>query len=317
MPLNLRNRLDLTTLRIFIAVAETGNLSKAAQRENIASSAASKRLSDLEATLETILLYRLPRGVELTPAGTVLAQHARMILDGVDRLEGELTDYAKGVRGHVRITVNKSAVVARLPRDLKLFLERYPDVKIDLQEENSGPIVKSVRDGHSDIGIYVVGGASTEGLETCAYCTDHLGVIVPTRHPLAQRTAISFEEVLAYDLIGYDRTTALEQLLTESAASLDAAPKVRFRVASLDAACRMVAAELGVTIAPIDVIKPYRQEFGLQSLRLENGWADRKIEIVVRSFDGLSMPARMMVNHLRTLPGADPAVDGLNSIEQA
>ena len=65
-------RMDLTSLQLFVAVCELGSIGRAAEREFIAASAVSKRLSDLEATLETPLLYRHTRGVDLTPAGESL-----------------------------------------------------------------------------------------------------------------------------------------------------------------------------------------------------------------------------------------------------
>ncbi|HUD92920.1 LysR family transcriptional regulator [Sphingobium sp.] len=297
----LRTRLDLTTLRIFLAVAETENLSQAAQRENIAPSAASKRLSDLEATIGTALMYRLPRGMELTPAGHKLAEHARAIFDNINRIENELTDFSQGVRGHVRMFVNKSSLVERLPNDLDRFLRKYPDVKIDLEEENSVVIVKAVRDGHSDIGIYIDESVSVEGLQTCDYCTDHLALITHISHPLAGEPSISFREVLDHDLIGLDRVSALEYLISRSAMELGTSPRVRFRVASLDAGCRMVAAGLGALIAPIRIIDSYRDEIGLKAVPLSDSWAARRLRIAVRTFDNLSMPARLMIAHLQSV----------------
>ena len=78
-------RIDLTSLQLFVAVCELGSIGKAAEREFIAASAVSKRLSDLEATLETPLLYRHTRGVDLTPAGESLLHHARSVRENFPR----------------------------------------------------------------------------------------------------------------------------------------------------------------------------------------------------------------------------------------
>src|SRR5512140_135073 len=100
---NFPRRIDLTSLQLFVAVCELGSIGKAAEREFIAASAVSKRLSDLEATLDTALLYRHTRGVDLTPAGESLLHHARSVLFSLEKMQGELSEYAEGVRGHVRV----------------------------------------------------------------------------------------------------------------------------------------------------------------------------------------------------------------------
>ena len=108
-------RIDLTSLQLFVAVCELGSIGRAAEREFIAASAVSKRLSDLETAVDTALLYRHSRGVTLTPAGESLLHHARTVLFGLERMQGELSEYADGVRGHVRMHANISAIFQFLP----------------------------------------------------------------------------------------------------------------------------------------------------------------------------------------------------------
>ena len=93
---NFARRMDLTSLQLFVAVCEMGSIGKAAEREFMAASAISKRLSDLEATLDTQLLYRHTRGVGLTPAGESLLHHARSVLFSLEKMQGELSEYADG-----------------------------------------------------------------------------------------------------------------------------------------------------------------------------------------------------------------------------
>ncbi len=138
------HRFDFVTFKLFIAVADEGRLTAAAEREHMALAAVSKRISALEALLGTTLLYRRPRGVELTPAGQAFLHHARRILDNVERLQAELSEYGEGVRGHVRIYSNTSAIIAFLPKDLSAFSGHYPEVKIDLEERVRSDISTSM-----------------------------------------------------------------------------------------------------------------------------------------------------------------------------
>ena len=146
-------RIDLTSLQLFVAVCELGSIGKTADREFIAASAISKRLADLEAILDTPLLYRHTRGVDLTPAGESLLHHARSVLFSLEKMQGEFSEYADGMRGHVRVHASISAVVQFLPEDLGAFIREHDGVKIDLEEHMSTEVVRAVREGAADLGI--------------------------------------------------------------------------------------------------------------------------------------------------------------------
>src|SRR6478735_5728250 len=184
-------RIDLTSLQLFVAVCELGSIGRAAEREFIAASAVSKRLSDLEATLQTPLLYRHTRGVNLTPAGESLLHHARSVLFSLEKMQAELSEYADGVRGHVRIHASISAVVQFLPEDLGRFIQAHPEVKIDLEEHLSTEVVRAVQEGAADLGVCNTG-VLAEGheLQVRPYRQDQLVLIVPSRHALAKRKSV-------------------------------------------------------------------------------------------------------------------------------
>ncbi|RZL84724.1 MAG: LysR family transcriptional regulator, partial [Variovorax sp.] len=181
---NFARRIDLTSLQLFVAVCELGSIGRAAEREFIAASAISKRLSDLEATLSTPLLYRHARGVDLTPAGESLLHHARSVLYSLEKMQGELSEYADGVRGHVRVHANISAIVQFLPEDLGVFTRAHEAIKIDLEEHLSSEVLRAVQEGAADLGIcHVADGASD--LQSLPYRRDRLALIVPAGHVLS------------------------------------------------------------------------------------------------------------------------------------
>lgn len=112
---NLIRRLDLVTLQLFVAIHEEGSLTRAAARESIALSAASKRLNELEAALGSPLFARQARGMSLTPAGETLLHHARRMLFNLEKIGLELGEHLQGVRGYVRMLANLSAIIQFLP----------------------------------------------------------------------------------------------------------------------------------------------------------------------------------------------------------
>ena len=117
----LLRRIDLTTLRLFIAVCEEKNLTRAASREGIAASAVSKRMADFELAFGVTLFERLSKGMVLTPAGEALLHHGRVTLLNIEKIAVELSEYSQGVRDHVRMLANLSAIVQFLPEDLSGF----------------------------------------------------------------------------------------------------------------------------------------------------------------------------------------------------
>ena len=115
-------QLEFTTLRLFAAVAEAGSLSAAAEKSNIAVAAVSKRISDLESSTGSQFFHRHARGMTLTPAGRALLQHARQILFGVDRMHMDLSQYALGAKGLVRVSPTTPTVLSGsfTPRSVRM-----------------------------------------------------------------------------------------------------------------------------------------------------------------------------------------------------
>src|SRR3546814_17508883 len=109
-------RIDFVTLRLFVAIAETRSLTRAAEREHLALAAVSKRVSDLEGQLGVSLLYRQPKGVELTPAGHALLHHARNLLDNLQQLDPDPSQFSQGVKGQLPIPPNTPPVSTSLPQ---------------------------------------------------------------------------------------------------------------------------------------------------------------------------------------------------------
>ena len=120
---------DLVSLALFLRAVESNSLSKAAEQSHIALAAASRRIAMLEYRYGVQLLYRSSQGVEPTPAGRALAMHARTMIEQAEKLRSDLSDYAKGVKGHIRIKANTSAITQFLPKDLAAFSAAYPDVR--------------------------------------------------------------------------------------------------------------------------------------------------------------------------------------------
>jgi DNA-binding transcriptional LysR family regulator len=290
---------DLHTLRAFIAIADEGSISRAALREHTVPSALSKRVSELEESCGTPLLTRHRRGVALTQAGVELVVHARRVLEELRLLEGAMGEFQSGLRGHVRLLANTSAIGQFLPGDMASFLARNPTIKIDLEERNSEDIQKQVLSGLADLGIMVVNRSmSVDALVCKPYRTDSLCVMMPKAHPLAARKKIRFAETLDFDHIGLPRGSALCELLLDAAADLGKPMRLRIQATGYDGLRRMVASGLGIGVLPAGSVLPFLQADQIDARPLDEPWARRKLMLVSRARSSLTQVARALAEHL-------------------
>jgi hypothetical protein len=141
-------RYDLIDLRVFIAVAEEGNVSRGAARCHLAPSTASLRLKGLEAAIGVRLLQRQARGVSLLPAGRVLLDHARRCVAQLEQMHADLLPFAQGLTSHLTLFANNNAISTHLPDDLSRYFATHPSVRITMKERLSADIVAEWRSRH-------------------------------------------------------------------------------------------------------------------------------------------------------------------------
>ncbi|QAU35946.1 LysR family transcriptional regulator [Janthinobacterium sp. 17J80-10] len=291
-------RLDPISLQLFIAVLEEGTIAAAAEREHIAAAAVSKRISELESQLRTQLLNRTNKGIEPTAAGIALLGLARRALHELDDIAVQMQEYASGMRGHVRIFANISAITQFLPGEIKSFLAEYPQIQVNLEEKISTAVTKAVAENAADIGIFIMQPHGHQ-LEVFPYHEDKLVLITPADHPLAARKTISFADTLEYDYVGLHTGSTINLQLQNAASELGRLVRFSIQVTSYDALCLMVGSGLGIGILPEGVAKTYTRTLRLRAIPLTEPWARRELKICVRSFDALPVAAKLLVNHLK------------------
>ena len=290
---------DLTSLKVFVSVAECASLTRAAEREHLVVSAISKRIRELEEIAGTPLLQRYPRGVGLTPAGQSLLRHARQLLQLVGRMDAELGDYAGGVKGHVSVYAVASALTQFLPADIETFLSRYPNIRVSLEEHTGKGVILAVADGTADVGV-VASHASVQGLFAISYHADRLAIGVPIGHPLAGRKRIRFADALKYPFVGRTHADSSQAaLMAEGARACGRTIDQRVQASSFDAMCRLVETRLGIAMLPVGAFASYASAGRLRVVKLDEPWAVRQMRVVIRDPGQLSPIAQTLVEHLK------------------
>lgn len=288
---------DLTDLRLFVLTAEEGNLTRACARQHLSLAAASARIKSLESQAGLPLLYREARGVRLTPPGEAFLFHARGVLRQAEQLRTDLQEYGGGLRGHLRVFANTTAVTDFLPEILPGFLADNPKINIDLQEKPNADIARGVLDGRADIGI-VAGQVDTLGLEAIHFSTDRLVLATARNHRFARRKKIAFADTLDEDAVGMQSGSTLQTFLAQVVERLGKPLKLRIQLSSFDAMCRMIGAGVGVGIVPESAARRNQAAMGISLIELTDAWSVRERYILVRKREALPRYAKSLIETL-------------------
>ncbi len=297
------HRIDPYSARLFLSVIEEGSIARAAAREHIVPSAVSRRLAELESMFQVSLVERSAKGARPTPAGEALAHHARLLLRALERLDLEMTEYRRGVRGHVRVRVSASALATGLPRLLQAFMQGHEGVRLDLEEMDTPQVFREVSGGQADIGV-APDIVRHEGLQVFPYHRYDLCAVVPEGHPLARRETLYYRDMLAYDQAELTSGSALSVLLDAAASQHGAVKRTRIRAMGFESVCRMIGTGMGIGVGPSFLAPTHGPMYRLRFVPLDEPWAHPLICVVVRDLAGLPVAARGLVEYLRgTWPG--------------
>jgi DNA-binding transcriptional LysR family regulator len=287
---------DLLSLRIFVAVAEEGSLVSAAHRENIAVSAASRRLSYLEARAGLALFDRRDRGLVLTGAGQAILEGVGDVFRLLEKVALDVEALRSGTRGYVRVQAHMSASPLGLPQRIAAFIRENPGIDIDFEERTTLEILHATRTGMIDIGL-VGSGLDSSGLQLLPWNSDKLVAVLPNGHELASRASLTLEVMLDFPFVMMQRESALLALAEARAEELRGVLHIRAHAASFESARQLVAAGLGVAILPAHALRDAREsELIIRPLAEE--WANRQLMICVRNHKRLTAAAQKFVEFL-------------------
>jgi DNA-binding transcriptional LysR family regulator len=212
-------------------------------------------------------------------------------------MRGDLDEYGDGLRGHLRVFANTTAVTDFLPELLASFMAENPRVNVDLQEKPNAEIARGVQDGRADLGI-VAGQVDTLGLERLHFSTDRLVLATSLTHRLARHRTIAFAQTLDEDAIGMLPGSTLQTFLSQVTERLGKPMKLRIQLSSFDAMCRMIGAGVGVGIVPESTALRYQQAMGLALVELSDSWCVRERYILTRDRTALPGYAQALMDRL-------------------
>lgn len=268
---------ELSDLRILLAVAEEGNLSRGAERAHLAVSSVSQRIKGLEESIGTPLLIRKARGVALTPAGHIVVEHARRCIAQLNQMNADLLPFSNGLTGHVTLFATNLAINSYLPTDLERFFSKFPSVRLTLEEKTSSDITAAVAAGRADLGVCAL---TTEhpDLEYFPYRTDRLVLLTSPGSELARNGIAPFEACANEPFVSLQQGTSLHTFLAGNAAALGMRLDIRVQVSGYAAIVQLVSSGAGIGIVPKSAVNEEAYP-NLRVIELSDTWARQDLHV--------------------------------------
>ncbi|WP_433338734.1 LysR family transcriptional regulator [Spirillospora sp. CA-294931] len=239
--------MDLRQLEYFVAVAEEGGFTRAAERVHISQSGVSAQIRRLERELGAELFDRSARAATLTVAGKAALEHARAALaaaGAVGQAVGEVTGL---IRGRLAVGMVTGCTVTPLFEALAALHRAHPGVELALLEDGSDRLVRDVREGVLDLAL--VGAAAVpEGLESLTIVSERLVAAVPGGHPLAGRRRVALRDLEPYPVVCMPPGTGLRTVFDRACAARDAHPVIALQASAPDAIADLAERGLGTAI---------------------------------------------------------------------
>ena len=246
--------MELRHLRYFVAVAEHGHITRAAESLGIQQPPLSQQIKALEEELGVQLLRRRPRGVELTDAGSAFLERARVILGEVDRAFASTRRTARGEQGRVVVGFTSSAPFHPfVPRVIRMYREASPHVSLVLEESGSSELVQGLHNEIIDAAFIRSPIADVVNLQVTPLIDEKMVVALPTGHALAaQSGALALTELANHTFILYKRPGApgLYDSIITACRGAGFSPRVGQEAPRIVSTLNLVAAGLGVSVVP-------------------------------------------------------------------
>jgi len=239
--------MELHHLRYFEAVARHGHVTQAARELHIAQPSLSKQIQVLEAELGVVLFDRVGRRVELTEAGQLLLPYARRVLREVTEARTALQQWGSLEHGQVAIGAPPTVGAHVLPRALAAFHQRYPAIELRLLEMGAARLAALLEEGSIDLAVI---SAPFPGLVSAELFSEELVVAVALDHPLAQQRAVRSAELAEEQFILFPEGYELRSRTLQFCRAAGFEPQVALDGGETDTVMRLVAAGLGVALAP-------------------------------------------------------------------
>jgi len=288
--------MEVHQLRYFCAVAEAGNFTRAAEREQVAQPSLSQQIMKLEEELGVRLFDRLGRSVRLTDVGQVFLKRARAVLGELRAAREEVAERQSSVAGPIRVGVIPTIAPYFLPSRLALFSRKHPQVSITVVEDVTVRLMDRLRGGLIDIAVIALP-IRGHDVECFALRTERLYAIVPRNHPLSKKKSLMLKELRDEPFLLLRDDHCFRETTIEVCKRARILPQVVFESGQFSSIVGMVGAGLGISIVPEMALE---QRADCSFVPIADDRASRTIGVATLKGHFLSFVQKAFIEHLRS-----------------
>ena len=297
--------METSYLQAFVAIAETGSFSQAAQRLFLTQPAISKRLRQLEQQLGSRLLDRSGRRIHLTQSGRELLPRARQILKDLDALKQHIAELEGRAMGSLSMATSHHIGLHRLPPVLRAFREHYPQVSLDLHFMDSELACARVEQGELEMAVVTLPFRQREPLDYLPIWDDPLLLVCAPEHPLAQARSVSLEDLTRHPAVLPAHGTFTREAIEQALRSVREGLVIDLETNYLETIKMMVSVGLGWSILPRSMI-----DDSLRAPRLIGLNARRSLGVVTHRRRSISRAVAAMIGLLHEQTDPPPRASG-------
>jgi LysR family transcriptional regulator, cyn operon transcriptional activator len=267
IPFPMQEPLEIRHLRYFLAVAEAGSFSRAADRLGISQPSVSQQMRDLEAGLRVPLFQRRGKRILLTPRGLIFQEHARAVLHQLENFLQELNSESGQLRGELHLGVIPVLNVPLVPQLLGLFTADHPAISITVEEISSTEIETALEEGRMDVGL----GFLTRHSPNLRYerlCTEEFALIVAENHPWSRRRVVHFSQLHKQRLLQLPDTFVMRRMTDEICRRHQVRPHMVAEINAIETLLRSLAPLQAATLMPKIALRG-RESLKLKAIRLQ------------------------------------------------
>ncbi len=288
--------MDMHHLRYFVAVAESKNFTKAAEKLQVTQPMLTRIVKQIEEELHVKLIDRTSKHFYLTDAGELFYKEAKEVIAHFSELYRNIDDVKAGNAGNVRVSIPGVLLDTYFPRLLQSFHQLYPNIKISIVEEGSKLTSASVLAGNSDIGLVMLPVSHMSHFCVTTLVQDVCQLVVPKNHPFAQYRYIPLRKLRDEAIITFSDTSTLHDQFINLCEKEGFSPNIAYKSLMPNFTFDMVNLGLCMAILPTPIIQRYlTDDFAVLPLEPTIKW---DIAVITKKDQYLSFAARKLLKHI-------------------
>ncbi len=287
--------MDTQWLQAFVAVADSGSFSQAAERLHLSQPAISKRVAALEERTGKALFDRIGRSVRLTEAGHTLLPHAHRVLRELEDSQHALSRLSGAVSGRLSIGTSHHIGLHHLPPVLRQYAQHFPDVDLDIDFMDSEAAIQAVEQGRLELGIVTLPPVTPARLNSEIIWPDPMSIVAAPTHPLAQLPFVCVDDLARHPALLPDVQTFTHGIVRKMLADHGVTPRVRLATNYLETLKMLVSVGLGWSALPLTMTDEHVIALDVPGIQLS-----RDLGVVWHARRSLSRAAEALLDTLRT-----------------